>query len=153
MADSHIYLQLDQVRRPLEPPFGGPFWVVSRGTETFRIQRGTRGVVNLDRLRDAVLDTPLGLVSSLLLAIPSVSPHDAFGLTGGTAAVRSIDRRCIVMLSFCPPHAPGQVAAGTARGSSLVPRELEANQRCPFADWQQADTNHDRTKTHIRAGG
>ncbi|BHF78003.1 hypothetical protein SprV_0602111300 [Sparganum proliferum] len=56
---SHVYLRCDRVRRPLEPPYDGPFRVISRGTKNFRIQRGTREeVVSVDRLKDAVPDTP-----------------------------------------------------------------------------------------------
>ncbi|BHF70007.1 hypothetical protein SprV_0301305600 [Sparganum proliferum] len=56
---SHVYLRCDQVRRPLEPPYDGPFRVISRGTKNFRIQRGTREeVVSVDRLKAAVPDTP-----------------------------------------------------------------------------------------------
>ncbi|BHF75238.1 hypothetical protein SprV_0501833400 [Sparganum proliferum] len=56
---SHVYLRCDRVRRPLEPPYNGPFRVISRGTKNFRIQRGTREeVVSVDRLKAAVPDTP-----------------------------------------------------------------------------------------------
>ncbi|BHF80845.1 hypothetical protein SprV_0702397300 [Sparganum proliferum] len=56
---SHVYLRCDRVRRPLEPPYDGPFRVISRGTKNFRIQRGTREeVVSVDRLKAAVPDTP-----------------------------------------------------------------------------------------------
>nr|VZI10129.1 unnamed protein product [Spirometra erinaceieuropaei] len=57
---SHTYLRCDQVCRPLEPSYDGPFRVISRRTKTFRIQRGTREeVVSVDRLKAAVPDTPL----------------------------------------------------------------------------------------------
>ncbi|BHF80885.1 hypothetical protein SprV_0702401300 [Sparganum proliferum] len=56
---SHVYHRCDPVRRPLEPPYDGPFRVISRGTKNFRIQRGTREeVVSVDRLKAAVPDTP-----------------------------------------------------------------------------------------------
>ncbi|BHF85942.1 hypothetical protein SprV_1002911800 [Sparganum proliferum] len=56
---SHVYLRCDRVRRPLEPPYDGPFRVISRGTKNFRIQRGTREeVVSVARLKAAVPDTP-----------------------------------------------------------------------------------------------
>nr|VZI24195.1 unnamed protein product [Spirometra erinaceieuropaei] len=56
---SHVYLRCDRVRRSLEPPYDGPFRVISRGTKNFRIQRGTREeVVSVDRLKAAVPDTP-----------------------------------------------------------------------------------------------
>ncbi|BHF59637.1 hypothetical protein SprV_0100259800 [Sparganum proliferum] len=55
---SHVFLRCDRVRRPLEPPYDGPFRVISRGTKNFRIQRGTREVISVDRLKAAVPDTP-----------------------------------------------------------------------------------------------
>ncbi|BHF85630.1 hypothetical protein SprV_1002879900 [Sparganum proliferum] len=56
---SHVYLRCDRVRRPLEPPYNGPFRVISRGTKNFRIQRGTREeVVGVDRFKAAVPDSP-----------------------------------------------------------------------------------------------
>nr|VZI10406.1 unnamed protein product [Spirometra erinaceieuropaei] len=36
---SYFYLRCDRVRRPLEPPYDGPFRVISRGTKNFRIHR------------------------------------------------------------------------------------------------------------------
>ncbi|BHF59912.1 hypothetical protein SprV_0100287300 [Sparganum proliferum] len=55
---SHIYLRCDRVRRPLEPPYDGPFRVLSRGPKTFRIQRDNREeLVSVDRLKAAVPDT------------------------------------------------------------------------------------------------
>nr|VZI10832.1 unnamed protein product [Spirometra erinaceieuropaei] len=56
---SHVHLRCDQFRRPLEPPFDGPFRVRSRGTKTFRIQRDNREeVVSVHHLKAAVSDTP-----------------------------------------------------------------------------------------------
>nr|VZI47051.1 unnamed protein product [Spirometra erinaceieuropaei] len=56
---SHVYLRCGQVRRPLEPPYDGPFRVLSRGPKTFRIQRDNREeVVSVDRLKAAVPDIP-----------------------------------------------------------------------------------------------
>nr|VZI11278.1 unnamed protein product [Spirometra erinaceieuropaei] len=56
---SHVYLRCDRVRRPLEPPYDGPFRVLSRGPKTFRIQRDNREeVVSVDRFKAAVPDTP-----------------------------------------------------------------------------------------------
>ncbi|BHF57427.1 hypothetical protein SprV_0100036800 [Sparganum proliferum] len=53
---SHVYLRCDGVRRPLEPPYDGPFGVLSCGPKAFRIQRGNREEV--DRLKAAVPDNP-----------------------------------------------------------------------------------------------
>ncbi|BHF74698.1 hypothetical protein SprV_0501778500 [Sparganum proliferum] len=72
---SHVYLRCDRVRRPLEPPYDGPFRVISRGTKNFRVQRGTREeVVSVDRLKAAVPDIspdePCGSYPLLLLPDP-----------------------------------------------------------------------------------
>ncbi|BHF78214.1 hypothetical protein SprV_0602132600 [Sparganum proliferum] len=56
---SHVYLRCDRVRRPLEPPYDGPFRVISRGMKNFRIQRGIlEEVVSVNRLKAAVPVTP-----------------------------------------------------------------------------------------------
>nr|VZI45204.1 unnamed protein product [Spirometra erinaceieuropaei] len=76
---SHVYLRFDRVRRPLEPPYDGPFRVISRGTKNFRIQRGTREeVVSVDCLKAAVPDThpdePCGPLHPSLPPRPSIPP-------------------------------------------------------------------------------
>ncbi|BHF78845.1 hypothetical protein SprV_0602196100 [Sparganum proliferum] len=83
---SHVYLRCDRVRRPLEPPYDGPFRVISRGTKNFRIQRGTREeVVSVDRLKAAVPDTPPDEPCGPLLPAPpprtSIPPSRIFSLS------------------------------------------------------------------------
>ncbi|BHF68106.1 hypothetical protein SprV_0301113600 [Sparganum proliferum] len=69
---SHVYLRCGRLRRPLEPPYDGPFRVLSRGPKAFRIQRDNREeVVSVDRLKAAVPDTPPGEPCGPL---PSASP-------------------------------------------------------------------------------
>nr|VZI53086.1 unnamed protein product [Spirometra erinaceieuropaei] len=56
---SHVYLRCDRARRPLEPPYDGPFRVISRGMKNIRIQRGTREeIVGVNCLKATVPDTP-----------------------------------------------------------------------------------------------
>ncbi|BHF85004.1 hypothetical protein SprV_1002816000 [Sparganum proliferum] len=56
---THVFVRCDRVRQPLEPPYDGPFRIISRGTKNFRIKRGSREeVVSVDRLKAAVPDTP-----------------------------------------------------------------------------------------------
>ncbi|BHF63679.1 hypothetical protein SprV_0200667300 [Sparganum proliferum] len=87
---SHVYLRYDRVRRPLEPPYDGPFRVISRGTKNFRIQRGTREeVVSVDRLKAAVPDTPPDEPCSPLHPAPPPRP--------------SIPPSRILPLPPCPP--------------------------------------------------
>ena len=49
-----VFLRVDAVRRPLEPPYEGPFEVLARGPKTFTIRRGSKDVVvSVDRLKPA----------------------------------------------------------------------------------------------------
>nr|VZI09155.1 unnamed protein product [Spirometra erinaceieuropaei] len=72
---SHVYLRCDRVRRPLEPPYDGPFQIISRGTKKFRIRRGTREeVVSVGHLKAAVPDTPPDEPCGPLPPAPSSRP-------------------------------------------------------------------------------
>nr|VZI20586.1 unnamed protein product [Spirometra erinaceieuropaei] len=71
----HVHLRCNRVRRPLEPPYDGPFRVLSRGPKTSRIQRGnSEDVVSVVRLKAAVPGTPPDEPCGPLL---SASPHAA----------------------------------------------------------------------------
>nr|VZI42160.1 unnamed protein product [Spirometra erinaceieuropaei] len=86
---SHVYLRCDRVRRPLQPPYDGPFRLLSRGLKTFRIQCDNREeVVSVDRLKAAVPDTPPDEPCG---PVPSASPHAA-----------SFPPSRIFPLPFCP---------------------------------------------------
>ena len=51
---SHVFLRVDAVRRPLVPPYDGPFLVLRRSAKTFDIQKGNKSVtVSVDRLKPA----------------------------------------------------------------------------------------------------
>ena len=58
LADcSHVFLRIDDVRRPLSPPYEGPFEVVSRSAKFFVIRRAGREVsVSMDRLKPAYME-------------------------------------------------------------------------------------------------
>ena len=52
---SHVFLRVDAVRRPLVPPYEGPYLVLERSTKTFIIlKREKRVTVTIDRLKPAV---------------------------------------------------------------------------------------------------
>nr|VZI22471.1 unnamed protein product [Spirometra erinaceieuropaei] len=86
---SHVYLRCDRVRRPQKPSYDGPFRVLSRGTNTFRIQRDNREEdVSVCRLTAAVPDTP---PDELCGPLPSAYPPAA-----------SIPQSRISPLPFCP---------------------------------------------------
>nr|VZI00866.1 unnamed protein product [Spirometra erinaceieuropaei] len=105
---SHVYLRCDRVRRPLEPPYDGPFRVISRGTKNFRIQRGTREeVVSVDHLKAAVPDTP---------------PDEPCGPLPPTPPPRpSIPPSRILPLSSCPQLPTATTPSSTNNTTSTVP--------------------------------
>ena len=55
---SHVFIRVDAVRRPLSPPYEGPFLVLARGPKTFTVEKSSKPyVVTIDRLKPAaVLD-------------------------------------------------------------------------------------------------
>nr|VZI14623.1 unnamed protein product [Spirometra erinaceieuropaei] len=98
---SHVYLRCDRVRRPLEPPYDGPFRVLSRGPKTFRIQRDNlEEVVSVDRIKAAVPDTPLDEPCG---PQTSASPHGA-----------SIPPSRIFPLPSCPPSPTATTNSNTS---------------------------------------
>ncbi|BHF82126.1 hypothetical protein SprV_0802526300 [Sparganum proliferum] len=105
---SHVYLRCDPVRRPLEPPYDGPFRVISRGTKNFRIQRGTREeVVSVDRLKAAVSDTP---------------PDEPCGpLPPGPPPRPSIPPSRILPLPPCPPPTTPTTPSSTNNTTPTTP--------------------------------
>ncbi|BHF64653.1 hypothetical protein SprV_0200765900 [Sparganum proliferum] len=110
---SHVCLRCDRVRRPLEPPYDGPFRVISRGTKTFRIQRGTsEEVVSVDRLKAAVPDTPPDEPCGPLPPVPPPRP--------------SIPPSRILPLPPCP-QPPNATTPSSTNNT--------ANQRCLPSDW------------------
>ncbi|XP_049808949.1 uncharacterized protein LOC126252126 [Schistocerca nitens] len=54
---THVFLRNDTVREPLQPPYDGPYLVVSRDTNTFRIMiNSTPTTVAVDHMKPAFLD-------------------------------------------------------------------------------------------------
>ena len=71
---SHVFLRVDAVRRPLVPPYLGPFDVLERNDKTFVIlQNGKPTTVTIDRLKPA---SPSGDVAPTSSAAPR--PPNAF---------------------------------------------------------------------------
>ncbi|XP_037960652.1 uncharacterized protein LOC119689815 [Teleopsis dalmanni] len=60
---SHVLLRTDSVRRPLEPPYTGPFRVLSRPTDrTFVIEiQGKETTVSAERLKPAFITKEVGV--------------------------------------------------------------------------------------------
>ena len=66
---SHVFLRQDAVRKPLEPPYRGPFPVLRRADKFFSIDiNGKRENVSVERLKPAFLED---------CATPEIAPpHD-----------------------------------------------------------------------------
>nr|VZI50957.1 unnamed protein product [Spirometra erinaceieuropaei] len=97
---THVFVRCDRVRQPLESPYEGPFRVLARNTKTFRILRSDK--------------------EDVTSAIPSASLRAAFGLAGGTVAVRVSSPSAFVTLPSCPPHTPCRYATGTRECSKPI---------------------------------
>lgn len=70
---SHVFVRVDRVRAPLEPPYDGPYAVLERQSKFFLIQMGNRNVkVSIDRLKAAFLD------ASNMTAPPTITDEDAW---------------------------------------------------------------------------
>eukprot|EP00795_Rhopilema_esculentum_P017777 gene17777-biopygen6616 len=57
---THVYVRIDAVRQPLQPPYTGPYKVLARHDKHFALEiRGKRENISLDRLKVAYLDTDI----------------------------------------------------------------------------------------------
>lgn len=64
-SSSHVFLRQDYVRRPLEPPYAGPYRVLEKHPKYYKIDvRGKEMTVSVDRLKPAYLSREDELTSS-----------------------------------------------------------------------------------------
>ncbi len=55
---SHVFVRCDRVKKPLQPPYNGPFEVLRRGEKTFSLQMNNKvETVSGDRLKAASLES------------------------------------------------------------------------------------------------
>ena len=71
---THVFVRHDAVRKPLQPPYDGPFKVVERADKFFTVDiHGRRDTVSIDRLKPAYIDSHVSTQRTPPLAPPSSS--------------------------------------------------------------------------------
>ena len=76
---THVFLRCDRVRRSLQPPYDGPFPVISRTHKTFRIcVNGRETNVSIDRLKPGFVEQPS-------LSLPTTLSTDQLGSSAASA--------------------------------------------------------------------
>ena len=69
---THAFIRHDAIKKPLQPPYEGPYEVISRSPKHFTMNvKGSKEIVSLDRLKPAFVDTPISASDCLL---PSTAP-------------------------------------------------------------------------------
>ena len=82
---SHVFLRVDAVKRPLTPPYDGPFAVLERSAKTFKILKNNKSVtVSIDRVKPAFLsalpDSPIAAPAVPPVAVPP-SVHESVAVS------------------------------------------------------------------------
>ncbi|CAH8515498.1 unnamed protein product [Heterobilharzia americana] len=78
---THVFVRCDGVRKPLQPPYDGPFKVLSRKEKFFVIDRsGRQDSISVDRLKAAYIedDPPSSTPTQLEKPLPPDSLTDSF---------------------------------------------------------------------------
>ena len=71
---THVFLRTDAVRRPLVPPYDGPFKILERSPKTFTILKSNKSVVvSVDRLKPAAFLPEAASFSSVPAVPPSLA--------------------------------------------------------------------------------
>ncbi|GFV61285.1 hypothetical protein TNCV_2282771 [Trichonephila clavipes] len=79
---SHVFLRIDRVRKALEPPYAGPFKVLSRTDKVFKLEINGKAVsVSIDRLKAAHSFSDCESTSSSPI-LTSKSPKDVITRSG-----------------------------------------------------------------------
>ena len=79
---THVFIRHDATRKPLQPPYDGPYRVLDRSTNFYTVDiKGRQDTVAISRLKPAYLDTaaldsaPPTQPSTILHPHPSLSPR------------------------------------------------------------------------------
>ena len=120
---SHVFLRVDSVRRPLTPPYEGPFLVQSRSAKTFDLWRNNKTVtVSVDRLKPALSLPTSDYVGQ---SPPAVSPVPEPAVVPVTASSSAAVQRAPSSASSVPgPLDPSEWPLPTPAGPH-VPRLLQ----------------------------
>ena len=71
---THAFIRHDAVKKPLQPPYDGPYEILSRTPKHFTLKvKGNKEVVSLDRLKPAFFDTLMSSSDHLLLPTTKTS--------------------------------------------------------------------------------
>lgn len=85
---SHVFVRHDAVKKPLQPPYDGPFRVLQRSEKYFTLDlNGRKDTVSIDRLKPAYLDTTDSLVRTSVSPSPTTPcppSHNAHSTTPST---------------------------------------------------------------------
>ncbi|KAL7723933.1 hypothetical protein ACLKA6_007307 [Drosophila palustris] len=75
---THVFVRVDRVRAPLEPPYEGPFQVLDKQSKYFKVRLPTRDVnISIDRLKAAFMDnTQLSPKPIPTQNTTQTTPHD-----------------------------------------------------------------------------
>ena len=72
---THVFIRHDAVRKPLQPPYDGPYRVIKRTDKHFTIDiNGRNDTVSIDRFKPAHLDTD-DFHSTSQTTRPTTSPY------------------------------------------------------------------------------
>ena len=72
---SYVFIRHDAIRKPLQPPYDGPYKVLDRSPKYFTIDvKGRRDTVSVDRLKVAHLDDVVLPSTPSLPAVPTEPP-------------------------------------------------------------------------------
>ena len=73
-TSSHVFLRVDAVKRPLTPPYEGPYEVLERSEKTFKILKGGKSLtVSVDRLKPVTCALPPPTSTSASSSAPAAS--------------------------------------------------------------------------------
>lgn len=97
---SHVFLRVDHVRKPLEPPYEGPYTVLKRSTDRVIVieVKGKATSVSIERLKPAFVEREQQTASSFkplrTYSRPKAAPSQSKDLKGGSVGtLRRAQRR------------------------------------------------------------